>query len=117
MTENEIVALEVRVAKGFQELRALCAGRYRLTGGTHPSQGRDWTMTIPAQDSDSDVVLYDALKVGEELILRERTADPTALRQAFTAGALWRNSKTTTGRVEPMIAGDAVREEAERLYP
>jgi len=67
MTEQEINAMRLRVAKGYAELRALCAGRFRMTADG-AQRGRDWTMTIPVQETDSDVVLYEALKVADELL-------------------------------------------------
>ena len=70
LSASEIADLNMRVQRGYGELRALCAGRMRQTGDGQ--RGRDWTMTIPVRDSDSDVVLYDALKVADELLDRER---------------------------------------------
>lgn len=66
LTMGEAADYNRRIKRGFAELWALCAGRFRHTSSGE--RGRDFTMTIPVQDTDSDVVLADALKAAEELL-------------------------------------------------
>ncbi len=66
MTEGELYAAMMKIRRGFSELRALCAGRHRLTSEGLP--GRDFVMTIPVRPDDSDIVLHEALKAGEMTI-------------------------------------------------
>lgn len=80
LSVNEIAELNRRIQRGYAELRALCAGRLRET--THGERGRDWTMTIPVRDDDSDIVLYSALRAADELLERARAVvDSEALQK------------------------------------
>lgn len=54
LTEDEIAAMRAKVEAARLEVYALCGGPYR-------DGGKAWRMCIPAQPTDSDVVICAAL--------------------------------------------------------
>lgn len=68
LSEQEAAEYNRRIERGFSELWSLCAGRNRFVHRDPTQRGRDFTLTIPVQDTDSDVVLADALQAAKELL-------------------------------------------------
>lgn len=72
----------------------------KLFERTPSEQDAEWERN--EREADADIA---AGRVEPFDYASEQVADDTArLEEAFVAGALWRNTKTTTGRCEPMIA-------------
>lgn len=76
--------IERRIAAADKEVGALCSGPNRIGG-------RRWTMTVPVDPTDSDIVFVDALDAARQMLasLRRKPGQPPAPEAPFKPDYDW----------------------------